>query len=111
MTHRNNRAPTIQDERDTEELLRERLESSGSDLESIQPVKVVELYLKDKARVCQQATVRSHRSGLGFFVDWCDEQDIENLNDLSARDIHEFRVCRRLIASLFEGWQDEFRLA
>jgi len=95
MTHRTNRAPTIQDERDTEELLRELLESSGSDLEPIQPGRAVELYLKDKARECQQATVRSHRSRLGFFVDWCDEQDIENLNNLSARDIHEFRVWRR----------------
>jgi integrase len=55
----------------------------------------VELYLEDKARECQQATVRSHRSRLGFFVDWCEEQDIENLNDLSARDLHEFRVWRR----------------
>jgi len=85
----------IKDERDTEELLRELLESSEWDLEPIQPESAVELYLEDKARECQQATVRSHRSRLGFFVDWCDEQGIENLNDLSARDVHEFRVWRR----------------
>lgn len=78
-----------------QDLLREFLESSKSDLEPIQPNRAVELYLEDKARECQQATVRSHRSRLGFFVDWCDEQGIENLNDLSARDVHEFRVWRR----------------
>jgi len=95
VTHPTNRTPKVQDERDTEELLRELLESSESDLEPIQPGRAVELYLKDKARECQQATVRSHRSRLGFFVDWCDEQGIENLNDLTARDLHEFRVWRR----------------
>lgn len=95
MTHRTNRTPTVQDERGTEELLRELLESSESELEPIEPERAVELYLEDKARECQQATVRSHRSRLGFFVGWCDEQGIENLNDLSARDIHEFRVWRR----------------
>jgi len=95
VTHRTNRTPKVKDERDTEELLRELLESSESDLEPIQPERAVELYLEDKDRECQQATVRSHRSRLGFFVDWCDEQDIENLNDISARDVHEFRVWRR----------------
>ena len=95
MTHHTNRTLKVRDERDTEELLREFLKSSESDLEPIQPERAVELYPEDKARECQQATVRSHRSRLGFFVDWCDEQGIENLNDLSARDVHEFRVWRR----------------
>ena len=90
-----NKTPQVSEERDTEELLREFLESSESELEPIQPERAVELYLEDKARECQQATIRSHRSRLGFFVDWCDEQGIENLNDLSARDVHEFRVWRR----------------
>jgi site-specific recombinase XerD len=47
-----------------------------------------------RARECQQTTVRSHRSRLGFLVEWCEEQNNENLNDLSARDVHEFRVWR-----------------
>lgn len=90
-----NETPSITDEQDTEELLREFLERSEADLEPIDPERALELYLEDKARECRQATIRSHRSRLGFFVDWCNGQGIENLNDLSARDIHEFRVWRR----------------
>jgi len=90
-----NKTPQVSEKRDTQELLRELLESSKSDLEPIEPERAVELYLEDKARECQQATVRSHRSRLGFFVDWCDKHGVDNLNELSARDIHEFRVWRR----------------
>ena len=64
-----NKTPQVSEKRDTQELLRELLESSKSDLEPIEPERAVELYLEDKARECQQATVRSHRSRLGFFVD------------------------------------------
>ena len=92
---RTNKTPRIVEEQDTEEVLRELLENSQSNLEPIEPQRALDLYLEDKGRECQQATVRSHRSRLGFFVDWCDEQGIENLNDLSARDVHEFRVWRR----------------
>lgn len=93
--NRTNSTPEVTTNQSTEELLRELLESSTSELEPIEPSRALDLYLKDKARECQQSTVRSHRSRLGFFVDWCEEQGIENLNDLSARDIHEFRVWRR----------------
>jgi len=95
VTRHTNTTPGVREERNTEELLREFLESSETDLDPIDPERAVELYLEDKARECQQATVRSHRSRLGFFVNWCVEQEIENLNDLSARDAHEFRVWRR----------------
>ena len=26
---------------------------------------------------------------------WCEDQGIENLNDMTARDLHEYRVWRR----------------
>ena len=50
--NRTNRTPKIPDDRNTEELLRELLESSESDLEPIEPEQAVELYLEDKAREC-----------------------------------------------------------
>ncbi|WP_218836437.1 tyrosine-type recombinase/integrase [Halorarum salinum] len=90
-----NDIPDVIDSDETEALLRDILERTETTLEPISPQEALDLYLEDKARECQQATVRSHRSRLGFFVDWCDEQGMENLNDLSARDVHEFRVWRR----------------
>lgn len=79
----------------TEELLQEILSEQRETLDPIAPEEAIGLYLKDKARNCAHSTINAHRSRLGFFVDWCDEQGITNLNDLSARDLHNFRVWRR----------------
>lgn len=35
------------------------------------------------------------RSRRGFFVDWCQDGGIDNLNELSAPDLHESPVWRR----------------
>lgn len=94
MSH-SNRASSVAADRSTEELLKEVLENSTTDLEPIEPDQALDLYLEDKARECQDSTVRSHRSRLGFFIDWCAEHAIGNLNDLSARNVHEFRVWQR----------------
>jgi len=90
-----NDVPTIADDRTAEELLRDLVDERDDDLEPIAPERALELYLEDKRRECRQATVNSHRSRLGFFVDWCAEEDVDDMNDLTARDIHEYRVWRR----------------
>ncbi|MFC7213710.1 tyrosine-type recombinase/integrase [Saliphagus sp. GCM10025334] len=90
-----NHVPTIVEESDAERLLRQLHEATETSLEPIEPVKALGLYLEDKARDCRQSTVDAHRSRLGFFVDWCHERDLENCNDLTARDLHEYRVWRR----------------
>jgi len=64
-------------------------------LDPIKPEAALELYLEDKQREAAEATVRSHRSRLGHFIDWCDEEGINNMNDLTARRAHEYRVWRR----------------
>jgi len=90
-----NDVPTLANSGDLEDRLADLLEQTTESLEPITPERALDLYLDDKARDCQQATVDAHRSRLGFFVDWCDEQGIDNLNDLTARDLYEFRVWRR----------------
>lgn len=64
-------------------------------LDPITPTYAVQLYLADKQRDSSDETVRSHRSRLGHFLDWCEEEGIDNLNDLTARKAHEHRVWRR----------------
>ena len=89
-----NDVPTIANETGVEEL-RSLLDEAGQTLEPIEPERAVELYLDDRRRDCEEATVKGHRLRLGFFVDWCEGRGIDNLNDLTARDLHEFQVWRR----------------
>lgn len=65
------------------------------ELEPIDPDTALELYLTDRENNLSQATIYSHRSRLGHFVRWCDQQDITNLNTLTGRQLHRYRLCRR----------------
>ena len=66
------------------------------DLEPIEPQQVLELYLTDRRGELRESTIRSHRSRLSIFIDWCRETEgINNLNDLTGRTIHRYKVWRR----------------
>lgn len=70
-------------------------------LEPLEPDRALELYLADRENSLTQSTIRSHRSRLSHFVRWCTtEQDIDNLNDLSGRLLHEYRIWRRMEGDL-----------
>lgn len=90
-----NNVPSVAGGSGTEELLRELLDKDEPALEPTPPERAVELYLEDKRRDCRQSTVDAHRSRLAFFVRWCDEQGIDDLSDLTGKDLHEYRVWRR----------------
>ena len=90
-----NEQPTLANGDDPEAVVRNLLAQASEDLEPISPERALELYLEDKARDCRQSTVDAHRSRIGFLVRWCGDYGIENLNDLTARDLHEYRVWRR----------------
>lgn len=64
-------------------------------LEPIDPETALELYLTDREHNVSQATIYSHRSRLGHFVRWCNQQDITNLNTLTGRQLHRYRLWRR----------------
>jgi site-specific recombinase XerD len=64
-------------------------------LEPIDPETAVELYLADREAEVAKATLYSHSSRLGHFVRWCDEENIDNLNELSGRSLHAYRLWRR----------------
>lgn len=66
------------------------------DLEPIDPDEAVALYLTDRENELAQTTLRSYESRLKYFLKWClEEEDIENLNELTGRDMHRYRVWRR----------------
>lgn len=65
------------------------------ELEPITPERAIELYLSQRETEVTQATLYSHKSRLGHFVRWCNEQGIENLNTITGRKLYEYRIWRR----------------
>lgn len=60
------------------------------DLEPITPRDAVELYLHD--RDVADSTLRAHRRRLERFVDWCEDEGIDNLNVITGRDTRRFKI-------------------
>ena len=65
------------------------------DLEPIEPGTAQELFLDHKATDCTDSTVQNHRYRLNPFVRWCGEEDIDNLNELTGRDLQRYRLWRK----------------
>lgn len=65
-----------------------------SNLEPIGPEEAVRLYLNDRRTELASATIDSYRHKLKRFIEWCDEESIEDLNELSGRDLLEFKQQR-----------------
>ena len=64
-------------------------------LEPLKPEQGVKWYLEDKQSEYAEATIYAHRSRLGFLVQFLDQEDIDNLNELTGRILHRYRVWRR----------------
>lgn len=65
------------------------------ELEPIDPQSAVELYIDSCRSDVAKTTLRSKKSRLEKFVRWCDRNDIDNMNDLSGRTIHEYSIHLR----------------
>ena len=66
--------------------------TANHELEPIDPSTARELYLDHKATHCTEATVEGHYYRTKHIVAWCDENGIDNLNHLTGRHLHEFRL-------------------
>lgn len=64
-------------------------------LEPIAPAQGLQLYLDKREPNVAESTLQAHRIRLQHFVRWCSQQDISNLNDVSGRDLYEYRIWRR----------------
>jgi site-specific recombinase XerD len=63
-------------------------------LEPIDPADAVEMYLDHREPDVSEKTHQNHRYRLEPFVQWCDENGIESLHELTGRDLHKYRVWR-----------------
>jgi len=65
-----------------------------SDLQPITPADAVELYMAHREPEVSKKTLHNHQYRLNSFLDWCEERNITNMNSLTGRDVHLFRVWR-----------------
>lgn len=71
------------------------MSTQDTELEPIEPDKALELFIdKRKSNNRSPSTITSNRSHLGIFVDWLEEEEISNLNDLTGRDVFRYRQLR-----------------
>lgn len=67
----------------------------SDELEPLDSRTAKEMYLKDRQNDLSDATLQTHHYRLKQFVEWCEDEGIENLNTLSGRDLHRFRIKRQ----------------
>ena len=65
------------------------------ELEPLSPERGIELYLKHRADELAESTLKAHEYRLSHFVRWCDKEGIDNLNDITGRRLHEYRLWRK----------------
>jgi len=66
-----------------------------TELHPITPQEAVKWYLEDKESEYSINTVYAHQSRLGHLIRWCENNDIENLNNLNGRHLQRYRTWRR----------------
>ena len=66
-----------------------------AELESITPAEARDMYLAQRQDEVAEETLQSHKYRLNPFVQWCEHEGVTNLNDLTARSLHEYRLWRK----------------
>lgn len=67
----------------------------SDDLQPLSPEEGVELFIEHREPSVRKSTLDNAKTRLRYFLEWCDERDIENLNQLSGRHIADFVAWRR----------------
>lgn len=68
---------------------------STEELQPLEPSRAFEMYLRERESEVSNHTIEAHRYRLQHFLGWCDERSIENLNELTGRDLHDYKLWRR----------------
>jgi site-specific recombinase XerD len=65
------------------------------ELQPISPKEALDWYLQEREPEVAESTLKAHNYRLSHFLRWCDEVNLDNLNDLTGRDLQRFRMWRR----------------
>lgn len=66
----------------------------SQNLETLCPGEAVEMYLQHRQPELSDKSLENHKYRLDRFLEFCKLHDIDNLNELSGRDLHRFRTWR-----------------
>ncbi|WP_313691549.1 tyrosine-type recombinase/integrase [Halorarum halobium] len=64
-------------------------------LDPLSPKEGIEMYLEARRDELTEQTIQGQSYRLDAFRQWCEEEGVENLNDLAGRDLYRYRVWRR----------------
>lgn len=67
----------------------------SDDLQPLDPEEGVERFLNHREPALRESSLQNARTRLRYFIEWCEERGIENLNALSGREMDEFVAWRR----------------
>jgi site-specific recombinase XerD len=65
-----------------------------SELDPLGPQDGLTLYLQSRENELADATYRTHKGRLSDFINWCEQNNIENLNTLTGRKIQRYRIAK-----------------
>lgn len=76
------------------------------------PAEAVEWYLTEREPDLSEKTLQNHRYRLEQFLAFCSEQEFDEMNQLTGRDIHRFRVWagRDIRTVTLRGYLQTFRV-
>ena len=66
-----------------------------AELEHLSPAKAEEMFLAQREDEVTEKTHQIYHYRLKPFIRWCEEGNITNINELSARSLHEYRLWRK----------------
>jgi len=70
--------------------------SKQQNLTDTTPEEGLNLFIRERGTEAADSTIQSYKYRLNHFVRWCNQvENIDNLNDLSGRDLHRYKLWRK----------------
>lgn len=63
-------------------------------LDPIAPTRAVEMYLTSRENELSKNSLQNYKYDLAAFTDWCQQEGIDNMNDIAGRTVMDFRMDR-----------------
>jgi site-specific recombinase XerD len=66
-----------------------------AELEPLAPADAQDMYLTQRESEVSESTTQAHQYRLSHFIRWCEQESIDNLNELTSRRVFEYRQWRK----------------